>query len=197
MQLVECALQSWKERRWVDVPALSLADEQHRQTKRSAMPDRSQPSRAAVTLPKADRATRTLRLGEPMPQRPPLGQPFNRVAFAAAHVVADPLADTIRGSTARIDWDATIAYRRHLWGLGLAVAEAMDTAQRGMGLDWPKALELIRRSTAPPRAKAGAASSQRRRHRPSRPGRGAQVDDVIAPMRSSSRRSKPPAGASS
>ena len=53
---------------------------------------------------------------------------------------------TIPGSTRAIDWDATIAFRRHLWSLGLGVAEAMDTAQRGMGLDWPTSLELIRRS---------------------------------------------------
>jgi Protein of unknown function (DUF993) len=72
--------------------------------------------------------------------------PFNRIAYAAAHVVADPLADANPWLDAPIDWDATIAFRRHLWSLGLGVAEAMDTAQRGMGLDWPTSLELIRRS---------------------------------------------------
>lgn len=72
--------------------------------------------------------------------------PFPRVALAAAHVVADPLAEQDPWLDARVDWDRTIAYRRHLWSLGLGVAEAMDTAQRGMGLDWPAALELIRRS---------------------------------------------------
>src|SRR5690242_9020175 len=72
--------------------------------------------------------------------------PFTRVAYSAAHVVADPLAAADPWLDAAIDWDATIAYRRHLWGLGLGVAEAMDTAQRGMGLDWPTSLELIRRS---------------------------------------------------
>ena len=71
---------------------------------------------------------------------------LNRIAFAAAHVVADPLADNDPWLDCAIDWDATIAYRQHLWGLGLGVAEAMDTAQRGMGLDWPTSLELIRRS---------------------------------------------------
>ena len=72
--------------------------------------------------------------------------PFNRIAYAAAHVVADPLADRDPWLDAAIDWDATIAFRRHLWSLGLGVAEAMDTAQRGMGMDWPTSLELIRRS---------------------------------------------------
>ena len=72
--------------------------------------------------------------------------PFPRVALAAAHVVADPLAEQDPWLDAKLDWDRTIAYRRHLWSLGLGVAEAMDTAQRGMGLDWPAAKELIRRS---------------------------------------------------
>jgi hypothetical protein len=71
---------------------------------------------------------------------------FNRIAYSAAHVVADPLAAVDPWINCAVDWDATIAYRRHLWSLGLGVAEAMDTAQRGMGLDWPTSLELIRRS---------------------------------------------------
>ena len=86
--------------------------------------------------------------------RPPRAFPraegkFNRVAIGAAHVVADPFADIdpwvgplVSGA---VDWDRTIAYRKHLWKLGLGVAEAMDTAQRGMGLDWAMSLELIRR----------------------------------------------------
>jgi hypothetical protein len=72
--------------------------------------------------------------------------PFNRIAYAAAHVVADPLADCDPWLGAAVDWERTIAFRRHLWSLGLGVAEAMDTAQRGMGMDWPASLELIRRS---------------------------------------------------
>jgi hypothetical protein len=72
--------------------------------------------------------------------------PFPRVALAAAHVVADPLAEQDPWLDVRIDWDRTVAYRRYLWSLGLGVAEAMDTAQRGMGLDWTGAQELIRRS---------------------------------------------------
>jgi hypothetical protein len=70
-----------------------------------------------------------------------------RIAFAAAHVVVDPLCTTEPLDRPVIDWDATLAYREHLWSLGFAVAEAMDTAQRGMGLDWLLALELIKRST--------------------------------------------------
>jgi hypothetical protein len=73
-------------------------------------------------------------------------RPFTRVALAAAHVVADPLSPKDPWVECAIDWEATLAYRRHLWSWGLGVAEAMDTAQRGMGLDWPSSLELIRRT---------------------------------------------------
>jgi len=72
---------------------------------------------------------------------------FNcRVAYAAVHVVADPLAENGLGIRPAIDWDATLRFREHLWSLGFGVAEAMDTAQRGMGLEWTAAKELIRRS---------------------------------------------------
>jgi hypothetical protein len=81
---------------------------------------------------------------------------FNRVAFAAAHVVAEPLADNDPWLDAAVDWERTIAFRRHLWGLGFGVAEAMDTAQRGMGLDWKSSLELIRRSVEAARDVPGA-----------------------------------------
>ncbi|MEU2787668.1 dihydrodipicolinate synthase family protein [Streptomyces sp. NPDC007100] len=85
-----------------------------------------------------------------------LGAPLvSRTVFAAAHVVADPLADTSPDGPAAIDWDTTLAFRRHLWSHGLGVAEAMDTAQRGMGLDWPAAAELIRRSAAEAAATGG------------------------------------------
>jgi hypothetical protein len=81
--------------------------------------------------------------------------PRSRVCFAAAHVVAaDPLA-TGRGTHDPLDWDATMAYRRHLWSCGLGVAEAMDTAQRGMGLDWPTARELMWRTATEARAVGG------------------------------------------
>jgi len=79
----------------------------------------------------------------------------SRVAYAAAHVVADPLADNTPGRPAVLDWDATLAFRHHLWRNGLGVADAMDTAQRGMGLDWPATAELIRRSAAEARAVDG------------------------------------------
>jgi len=79
----------------------------------------------------------------------------SRVAYAAAHVVADPLADNTPGAPAQLDWEATLAFRRHLWAHGLGVADAMDTAQRGMGLDWPTTRELIRRSGAEAKAAGG------------------------------------------
>jgi Protein of unknown function (DUF993) len=86
---------------------------------------------------------------------PPLSPPQSRVAFAAAHVVADPLAANGPGAPAALDWDATLAFRHHLWRHGLGVADAMDTAQRGMGLDWPATRELIARSGAEARAVGG------------------------------------------
>ncbi|HEU4427108.1 MAG TPA: dihydrodipicolinate synthase family protein [Pilimelia sp.] len=79
----------------------------------------------------------------------------SRIAYAAAHVVADPAADNVPGAPAALDWDATLAFRHHLWRHGLGVAEAMDTAQRGMGLDYPATRELIRRSAAEARAVGG------------------------------------------
>lgn len=89
-------------------------------------------------------------------QAPPAGAQFDRIAYSAAHVVADPLAAIDPWLQCAVDWDATIAYRQRLWALGLGVAEAMDTAQRGMGLDWPTSLELIRRSLDAARDVPGA-----------------------------------------
>jgi Protein of unknown function (DUF993) len=83
-------------------------------------------------------------------------RPFTRKALGAAHIVADPLSAKEPWLDAAIDWDQTIAYRRHLWSYGLGVAEAMDTSQRGMGLDWTNALELIRRSVDAARDFPGA-----------------------------------------
>jgi hypothetical protein len=110
---------------------------------------------ATLILPQGDGslARYTTRPPRRFPER---SAPFTRVALAAAHVVADPLAEADPWLEARLDWDATIAYRRHLWELGLGVAEAMDTAQRGMGLDWPTSLELIRRSIAAAKDMPGA-----------------------------------------
>ena len=99
-----------------------------------------------LTLPTIDGALAAYALRGTVPTKPAAGIPFNRIAYSAAHVVADPLAAVDPWLQCAVDWDATIGYRRHLWSLGLGVAEAMDTAQRGMGLDWPTSLELIRRS---------------------------------------------------
>jgi hypothetical protein len=135
------------------------------------------PVRAAVRLrmPRADGAVEPYDLGEPSPFGLPPGPPRSRVCFAAAHVVADPLADP--DGPARLDWEATLAYRRHLWAHGFRVAEAMDTAQRGMGLDWPASRELIRRSVAEARACGGeiAAGAGTDQLEP-----GARLDAVIA-----------------
>ena len=109
-----------------------------------------------LKLPTADRQAENYRLAASRTFPTKLQSPLNRVAFSAAHVVADPLADREPWLDAAIDWDTTIAYRRHLWGLGLGVAEAMDTAQRGMGLDWPTSLELIQRSVRAAKARGGA-----------------------------------------
>ena len=94
------------------------------------------------------------------PLLPPQRTPFEtRVAFAAAHVVVDPLRTAEPLTHPIVDWDATIAYREYLWSLGFGVAEAMDTAQRGMGLDWPLALELIKRSTTAAKTRGGLVAS--------------------------------------
>ncbi|MEV0870478.1 dihydrodipicolinate synthase family protein [Streptomyces sp. NPDC049950] len=86
----------------------------------------------------------------------PDGAPLaSRTVFSAAHVVADPYADISPDDPVAVDWDATLAFRRHLWSHGLGVAEAMDTAQRGMGLDWAGAAELIRRSAAEAKSVGG------------------------------------------
>jgi hypothetical protein len=107
------------------------------------------------------------------------GTRFNRIAYSAAHVVADPRAAIDPWLQCAVDWDATIAYRRRLWSLGLGVAEAMDTAQRGMGLDWPTSLALIRRSLEAARDVPGAliASGCGTDHLPAESVR--RLDDVI------------------
>ena len=105
--------------------------------------------------------------------------PFSRIAYAAAHVVADPLADCDPWLDAAIDWERTIAFRRHLWSLGLGVAEAMDTAQRGMGVDWPTSLELIRRSLAAAKDFPGALIGCGAGTDHLEPGADVTLDDVI------------------
>src|ERR1700738_2523423 len=109
-----------------------------------------------LKLPTANRSIETYRLAASRAFPKKLQGALNRVAFSAAHVVSDPLADVDPWLTAAVDWDRTIAFREHVWDLGLGVAEAMDTAQRGMGLDWPTSLELIKRSVAASKARGNA-----------------------------------------
>ncbi|MFO7293180.1 MAG: dihydrodipicolinate synthase family protein [Actinomycetes bacterium] len=108
-----------------------------------------------VRIPTEDGSTIVYELGDPVEFPRPSGPLTSRRAFSAVHVVADPLAENNPVSGANIDWDATLAFRRHIWSWGLSVADAMDTAQRGMGLDWPAIQELCRRSIAEARAEGG------------------------------------------
>jgi Protein of unknown function (DUF993) len=98
---------------------------------------------ATISLPTKDRRLEPYLTGEPIVLPKNGAGAFNRVAYAAAHVVGDPLADVDPWLAPAVDWERTIAFRHYLWDLGLGVAEAMDTAQRGMGLDWSGAKELI------------------------------------------------------
>jgi Protein of unknown function (DUF993) len=109
-----------------------------------------------ITLPTAVGHLAAYRMSEPRSFPEKARCPFSRVALAAAHVVADPLADVDPWLDVAIDWERTITFREHLWDLGFGVAEAMDTAQRGMGLDWNASRELIRRSLDAAKARPGA-----------------------------------------
>ena len=110
-----------------------------------------------ITLPDTHGALRPYTLQGPGNFKPAApGTALTRIAYSAAHVVADARADIDPWLQCAVDWDATIAYRLHLWRLGLGVAEAMDTAQRGMGMDWPTSLQLIRRSIDAARDVPGA-----------------------------------------
>jgi hypothetical protein len=100
----------------------------------------------SITLPTRDGGWRTIRLAEPGQWAEHPGRFECREVFAAAHVAADPLGDNVPGAPASIDWDATLALRRDLFRYGFGVAEAMDTAQRNMGLDWAAVQQLVRRS---------------------------------------------------
>ncbi len=134
-----------------------------------------------LRLPTVDGALApyTLRAAQPWPV--PAHKPqWNRVAFAAAHVVADPRAAIDPWVGTAIDWETTLAFRHHLWSLGFGVAEAMDTAQRGMGLDWPMSLELIRRSVAEARTVAGAVVFSGAGTDQLPPSPAVTVDDVVA-----------------
>ena len=105
-------------------------------------------SSLSLKLPKADRSIEAYRLAASRTFPARLEGTLNRIAFSAVHTVVDPFADNDPWLSVAVDWDKTIAFREHVWDLGLGVAEAMDTAQRGMGLDWPTSLELITRSVA-------------------------------------------------
>jgi uncharacterized protein DUF993 len=103
---------------------------------------------AIVALPEASGGWREIELSQPRAWAEHPDAFSSRVAFAAAHVVADPRGENVPGAPAAIDWETTLAFRQHLFRYGLGVAEAMDTAQRNMGLDWPAIQELITRSSA-------------------------------------------------
>ena len=122
-----------------------------------------------VALPEADGGWREIELAEPRVWADHAGGFQKRIAFAAAHVVADPRGENVPGAPAAIDWDATLTFRSHLFRYGLGVAEAMDTAQRNMGLDWPATSELITRSAALARSHGARIAS------------GAGTDHLIGP----------------
>jgi Protein of unknown function (DUF993) len=132
----------------------------------------------SIRLPTAERGIAAF-VTSPPRNFPRATPPFPRIALAAAHVVADPLAEHDPWLDARIDWDRTIAFRQHLWSLGLGVAEAMDTAQRGMGLDWPAAQQLIRRSLDAMRDVPGALMASGAGTDHLAPGADVTVDAVI------------------
>jgi hypothetical protein len=134
-----------------------------------------------INLPNPDRSITPYTLtGVPIPFEKHKASEFPRIAYAAAHVVADPLAANDPWVTPAIDWERTLAFRHRLWDLGLGVAEAMDTAQRGMGLGWPEARELIERALreAAGRGDALIACGAGTDHL--LPGPDVTVDDVIA-----------------
>ena len=127
MQLAELGLKSWAERRWHGRAGNQDLTRDFKEQDRG--------DTFASQAPTASSASYTT--GEPIrfPSKAETAR-FNRIAYAAAHVVADPLADNDPWVDTNVDWDKTIAFRHYLWDLGLGVAEAMDTAQRGGGLDW-------------------------------------------------------------
>lgn len=132
-----------------------------------------------ISLPSADGSVERYALTG-VPVDPVANPRFSRVAYAAAHVVADPLAMTNPWSKPEIDWERTMAFRHHLWRLGFRVAEAMDTAQRGMGLDWSSARELIRRSITEARTVEGADLASGAGTDQLAPQAARSLDDVVA-----------------
>jgi hypothetical protein len=131
----------------------------------------------SIRLPRADGTVEDFKVS-PARTFPTPTSAFSRIAFSAAHVVADPLADNDPWLDAAVDWDRTMAYREYLWDLGLGVAEAMDTAQRGMGMDWPTSLDLIEHSVKAAKARgallfSGAGTDHLK------PEQARSIDDVI------------------
>lgn len=132
-----------------------------------------------IVLPgEGGRSSRYALVGQPV--QPVVGARFSRIAYAAAHVVADPLAMTDPWSQPVVDWDRTMAFRHYLWRLGFRIAEAMDTSQRGMGFDWTNAQELIRRSIAEARTVEGADLASGAGTDQLAPSAARTLDDVIA-----------------
>jgi hypothetical protein len=136
---------------------------------------------ASLKLPSADGSIgsysiKNAPLATPQPGATPK---LNRIAYAAAHVVANPLADNDPWLDTAVDWERTIAFRHYLWDLGLGVAEAMDTAQRGMGLDWNGAKELIRRSLEAAKSRPGALIASGAGTDHLEPNANVTLDDVI------------------
>jgi hypothetical protein len=125
-----------------------------------------------VALPAAGGGWREIELAAPRAWAEHPQSFRSRIAFAAAHVVADPRGENVPGAPAAVDWEATLAFRRHLFRYGLGVAEAMDTAQRNMGLDWPATQQLITRSAALAREHGARIAS------------GAGTDQLLAPASS-------------
>ena len=138
---------------------------------------------ATINLPTKERTLAPYTTGEPLDfaaLTKNAGKGWNRTAFAAAHVVADPLADNDPWLTPAIDWERTMAFRHYLWDLGLGVAEAMDTAQRGMGLGWGDAKTLISKSLEAARGRDGALIACGAGTDHLEAGPGVTIDDVIA-----------------
>lgn len=125
-----------------------------------------------IVLPIDNRSIK-VRIDRASSYRPPSKPLISRIAYSAGHVVANPATQN------NIDWDATLGFRRHLWSYGLGVAEAMDTAQRGMGLDWDSARDLIARSLAEAKTTKGliACGAGTDHLDPDQP---ATLDDIIA-----------------
>ncbi len=133
----------------------------------------------SILLPDETGKLEPYRLREPANYQAPT-EPFkSRILYAATHVVADPKADNSEGKPAILDWERTLAYRHHLWRYGFAVAEAMDTAQRGFGLDWAATKELIKRSVAEAKSVGGGIACGAGTDQLSEPYNALTLDDVI------------------